>query len=39
VCARSTRPLSFRSQLYRQGICFLPAAKQKIPRAKCRASE
>ena len=27
------RPLSFRSQLYRRGICLLPAAKQQIPRA------
>src|SRR5258708_4170735 len=25
--------LSFRSQLYRRGICLLPAAKQQIPRA------
>jgi hypothetical protein len=24
---------SFRRQLYRRGICFLPAAKQQIPRA------
>jgi hypothetical protein len=26
-------PLSFRSQVYRRGICLLPAAKQQIPRA------
>jgi hypothetical protein len=25
--------LSFRSQVYRRGICFLPAAKQQIPGA------
>jgi hypothetical protein len=25
--------LSFRSQLYRRGICLLPASKQQIPRA------
>jgi hypothetical protein len=30
---RQPRPLSFRSQLYRRGICFRPAAKQQIPRA------
>jgi parvulin-like peptidyl-prolyl isomerase len=26
-------PLSFRSQLYRRGMCLLPGAKQQIPRA------
>ncbi len=32
VCPELTL-LSFRRQLYRRGICFLPAAKQQIPRA------
>jgi hypothetical protein len=32
VCAK-TLSLSFRSQLYRRGICLPPAAKQQIPRA------
>src|SRR6266852_8417384 len=31
-CATTTPPLSFRSRLYRRGICWLPAAKQQIPR-------
>jgi len=26
-------PLSFQSQVYRRGICLLPAEKQQIPRA------
>jgi len=33
---KATRPLSFRSQVYRRGICLLPAAKQQIPRATRR---
>jgi hypothetical protein len=32
VCSKNT-PLSFRSQLYRRGVCLLPAAKQQILRA------
>jgi hypothetical protein len=31
--AQKTTPLSFRSQVYRRGICLLPAAKQQILRA------
>jgi hypothetical protein len=31
--AQKTASLSFRSQLYRRGICLPPAAKQQIPRA------
>lgn len=35
---KTNPPSSFGSQLYRPGICLLPAPKQ-IPRATCRASE
>ena len=30
---KEAHTLSFRSRLYRRGICLLPAAKQQIPRA------
>ena len=34
LCETNPRTLSFRSQVYRRGICLLPAAEQLIPRAK-----
>jgi hypothetical protein len=39
VREKTTRPLSFRSQVYRRGICLPPAAKQQIPHGTNRASE
>ncbi len=32
ICASTPHPLSLRGQLYRRGICLLPAAKRQIPR-------